>query len=57
MRPKSQGQLLVFYGSACVICAAVAVVALLKGRTALGVVLVVAAIAMAGILLSRRETG
>jgi hypothetical protein len=40
-----------------VACVAVAVVAFVKGNMALGVVLVVAAVAMAAILLSRRETG
>jgi hypothetical protein len=57
MRPKSNGQLLMFYGSALVACVVVAVAALAKGSVALGVVLLVFAAIMAAILLSRRQTG
>ena len=57
MRPKSNGQLLMFYGSALVACLIVAVAALAKGSVALGVVLLVFAGIMAAILLSRRQAG
>jgi membrane protein implicated in regulation of membrane protease activity len=57
MKPKSNGQLLMFYGSAFVVCLIVAVAALAKGSVALGVVLLLFAAIMAAILVSRRPTG
>lgn len=57
MRPKSNGQLLMFYGSAFVACLIVAVAALAKGSVALGVLLLLFAGIMAAIIVSRRQTG
>ena len=57
MRLKSNGQLLMFYGSAFVVCVIVGGAAFVKGNWAVGVVLFVFAVIMAAILDSRRQTG
>jgi membrane protein implicated in regulation of membrane protease activity len=57
MRPKSNGQLLMFYGSAFVVCVIVGAAAFVKGSWAVGLVLFVFAAIMATILVSRRQTG